>query len=439
MIHGFLFKRKVRLKVNSYTGPCGKVGAYGLPQGSALSPFLFKFYIQDLIFTNQVSHLHSCNSEDISPINVLKFADDATVVVFGDDTKKGVAKLKYVCSELSDWCSKWKMVINCDSNKTDYMCFATAEGNADLVPSTIPFGLKTVKRVDTTCVLGIRVDSKLKFDLLHGQSVYSRLIHRWSSILKHGNKNWGLSYRVTINLIKVLFLPCLFYGGVVWINQCSITEINKLWYKILKSTLGATLNVKLELCDIITGLPPLMVQNSVNTIKHMLKLNICKNENDPLRTLVSAISGSTNMISSLRVKIHNVFKFLQWKQCKYSSEFSDSDKIIVQSSDYGNFIKLSSKCCSYTKSAVKAYNMHLWQDIATNKYLLDGHSTIPTVSCDALNFKYTSRKIETLALSLLYPNNLLNSFLFTHFPICCETPLCGCCENVQSLFHVVFE
>ena len=331
LIHGFLFKRKVRLKVNYYTGPCRKVGAYGLPQGSALSPFLFKFYIQDLILTNQVSHLHSCNSEDISPINVLKFADDATVVFCGDDTKKGVAKLKYVCSELSDWCSKWKMVINCDSNKTEYTCFATAEGNADLVPSTIPLGLKTVKRVDTTCVLGIRLDSKLKFDL-HGQSVYSRLIHRWSSILKHGNKNWGLSYRVTINLIKVLFLPCLLYGGVVWINQRSITEINKLWYKILKSTLGATLNVKLELCEIITGLPPLMVQNSVNTIKHMLKLNICKNENDPSRTLVSAISGSTNMISSLRVKIHNVFKFLQWKQCKYSSEFSDSNKIIVQSS-----------------------------------------------------------------------------------------------------------
>ena len=70
LIHGFLFKRKVRLKVNSYTGPCRKVGAYGLPQGSALSPFLFKFYIQDLIFTNQVSHLHSCNSEDISSINL---------------------------------------------------------------------------------------------------------------------------------------------------------------------------------------------------------------------------------------------------------------------------------------------------------------------------------------------------------------------------------
>ena len=104
-------------------------------------------------------------------------------------------------------------MINCDSNKTEYICFATAESNADLVPSTIQFDLKTVKRVEVTCVLAILFDSKLKFDL-HGQSEYGRLLHRWFFILKRGNKNWGLRYRVMVNLIKV-FLPSLLYGGVV--------------------------------------------------------------------------------------------------------------------------------------------------------------------------------------------------------------------------------
>ena len=72
--------------------------------------------------------------------------------------------------------------------------------------------------------------------------------------------------------------------------------------------------------------------------------------------------------------------------------------------------------------------------------LLPKHTQyISTVSCDVLNLKYTSRKVETLSLSLLYPNNLLNSFLFTHFLSCCDTPLCGCGSVVKSLFHVVFE
>ena len=95
------------------------------------------------------------------------------------------------------------------------------------------------------------------------------------------------------------------------------------------------------------------------------------------------------------------FKFLQWKQWNYSSDFSDHDNLIVQINDYDNFTKLSRKCCSYTKSVAEAYTVHLWQGIAANKYLIDGRSTIPTVSCDILNFKYTSRKMETLSLSLL--------------------------------------
>ena len=110
------------------------------------------------------------------------------------------------------------------------------------------------------------------------------------------------------------------------------------------------------------------------------------------------------MDSALCVKIHNVFKFLQWKQRHYSSDFSDHDKLVAQINDYGtaNFTKLCSKCCSYAKSVAKACTMHLWQDVATNEYLIDGRSAIPTVSCDVLNFKYTSCKVKTLALSLPY-------------------------------------
>ena len=74
---------------------------------------------------------------------------------------------------------------------------------------------------------------------------------------------------------------------MVWINQHNLADINKLWYKVLKSTLGATFNVKLELCEIISGLPPIVVQNSINSIKHFLKLNVKKDDNDPLRMLIN--------------------------------------------------------------------------------------------------------------------------------------------------------
>ena len=98
----------------------------------------------------------------------------------------------------------------------------------------------------------------------------------------------------------------------------------------------------------------------------------------------------------------------------YLNNFSDHDKLIV----LYKFTKLSNKCCAYTKSVGKAYSITpcicgLWQGIATNTCLIDGGGTIPTVSCDVLNFKYTTHEVKTLAVSLCYPNNFLNSFLFT--------------------------
>ena len=78
-----------------------------------------------------------------------------------------------------------------------------------------------------------------------------------------------------------------------------------------------------------------------------------------------------------------------------------------------------------------------WQNSVQNKWLLNGSSIIPTVSCSSLVFKSSiPRTIETLTLSLFYPNNLLNLFLYEHFPEICSSPLCGCGANVQSSFHV---
>ena len=130
-------------------------------------------------------------------------------------------------------------------------------------------------------------------------------------------------------LIKVLFLPCLFYSGMVWINQHNLADINKLWYKVSKSTLGATFNVKLELCEIISGLHPIVVQNSINSIKHFLKLNIKEDDNDPLRMLINK-GIQPGPSKDLHGKLQQVFKFLQWKLMLSPECFTVSDQIIVE-------------------------------------------------------------------------------------------------------------
>jgi len=62
------------------------------------------------------------------------------------------------------------------------------------------------------------------------------------------------------NLIKTLFLPTLLYAGLICINDHTLSQINCLWYRVLKTSVGVTLNVKSEICEINLGLPPLTIK-----------------------------------------------------------------------------------------------------------------------------------------------------------------------------------
>ena len=85
-----------------------------------------------------------------------------------------------------------------------------------------------------------------------------------------------------VHLIKVLFLPTFFYGGMIWLDRKNVADINKLWYTVSKTSLGATFNVDVELCEIILGLPPIDISNEMHGVTHYLKLNLNSTDDDPL-------------------------------------------------------------------------------------------------------------------------------------------------------------
>ena len=149
------------------------------------------------------------------------------------------------------------------------MFFQRLRGTLTLLHHTCHLVHKEINRVDVTCVLGLYLDQQLNF-IHHSDRVYSKLLYRWTSILKYGNNQWGLNQRVMRNLIKLLFLPTLMYGGMLWLNRQTLSRIKNLRYKVIKTSSGATSNVKTEICEIILGLPPLKLFNEVNTIKHFM-------------------------------------------------------------------------------------------------------------------------------------------------------------------------
>ena len=85
LINNFLFTRKVQLNINGHVGDNRQSSNYGLPQGSVISPVLFKIFVKD--FVSELLELPN--------ISILKFADDGTIKVSGPDSTSDVRYRRY--------------------------------------------------------------------------------------------------------------------------------------------------------------------------------------------------------------------------------------------------------------------------------------------------------------------------------------------------------
>ena len=377
--------------------------------------------------------------EDINDDNTVmyKFADDGSVKISADTTEDCLIQLQKVLDALNTWANKWRMIINCLPNKTEVMCFGTAEKDRSLIPSQFKLGDQYIKLVKSTKVLGITLDEDLTF-LEHSIDVYKKLITRWNLIKIYCNRNWGFTQKVMVELTRTLFLSCLFYGSHLWMNQKNMKDINSLYYKILKSTVGAVFNVRQSITEIILGLPPVTIQNKVNQIKHYLKIIINEVPEDPLLKTIQNLTAFNSIPTDMHSMFRSVYKFLRWKLQLRPEQFSQEDQTIIQQSDFTKFHLLSPSCGLYTKNLINRYTELLWAASIENEFLNDGQSVIPKPSYTPLVIKPSAdRKTEVMLMSMFYDNNLLNSFLYRHSIRDITSPLCHCGSEDQTAAHVV--
>ena len=371
-------------------------------------------------------------------LSIYKFADDGTVKISGTTTNSCLNTLDTVLTSLNKWTLKWRMVVNCDPNKTEVICFNTAENNREQIPPQFKLGDKHINTVSQTKVLGLIIDEKLLFTQ-HAEMIYNKLVIKWILICKSCNRHWGFTQRVMIQLIHTLFLSTMLYASHIWMSEVNMKNINKLYYKIIKSTVGAVFNIKKSLAEVILGLPPVHIQSRMNQVKHFLKININKSHDDKLREFIISHSLPENQtLVELQIALKQMFQFLNWKRNENTDHFSDNDLRVIERRDTSQFCTLSEKSCTYRKSDIRKYTELLWSNSIRNEYLADGYSIIPKPSCIPLPIASTiNRESEVLLMSLLYENNLLNDFL--HKVNQCESPLCYCGEAVQTPAHIIFQ
>ena len=176
--------------------------------------------------------LEDLNNKD--DIVIYKFADDGTVKISADTTNMCLQTLQVVLHSVQSWAFKWRMIINCDRNKTEIICFNTAENNRDLIPESFKLGDKSVQVVSKTKVLGVLIDEDLSF-LPQSDMIYNILTSKWAIICNNCNRHWGFTQRVMCQLIKTLFLSTTLYASHVWMTPENMKQINQLYYKMMKS------------------------------------------------------------------------------------------------------------------------------------------------------------------------------------------------------------
>ena len=430
LIDSFLKKRTAQLKVNTDIGPVRKCSNIGLPQGSALSPTLFKIFLMDL--TSELN--------DKGNVEAYKFADDGSIKASAMTTEACLKTFDEILVAIHKWAYRWRMVINCDKNKSEVIAFSTAENNPHLVPETFKLGTKDIHKVSKTKVLGLTMDENLSY-MEHSKEVHKKLIKKWAIICQYSNKNWGFTEKVLVRLIKTLILSALYYAGHIWLNRETLQDINKLWYRMIKSTVGAVFNVRLSIAEVILGLPPLETVNTVNQIKHYLKLNIRKIDKDRLKEhVLRYLSEDYQMPVELNVCLRNIFKYLKWKMDLYPQTFNQADTIIVNHTKMDCFFNLSSESCKYTKSIMTKYTEHLWTQKLVFEAQADGYAYHPKPSCAPLPIENSlSRSGEVLLMSLFYENNLLNGFVHKYDGQKFPNPYCYCGEDIQTNFHILLE
>ena len=274
-----------------------------------LSPVLFKLYILDI---EEPCANHEGN------ISVFKFADDGTVKVVGRNLEECLFYLQIAMDGINLWTSLWRMVINCDVNKTEIICFNTYESAA--LPSSLSLGGKPIYLTNQTKVLGVTLDNKMCFQQ-HSKNVYNNLVYRWISMSRYANRNWGMNQAVIIRLVRTILSSTLFYGSIVWINNSNLGDIQKLWYRVLKAAVGAVFNAHSAVLEVIVGMPPIQIMERIIAIKHYLK-SFHDKDDIHFQFIRTQIMGSNPKILG---HLRDVKKFLQWKAEHYTTEIQSKD------------------------------------------------------------------------------------------------------------------
>lgn len=347
LLNNFLSNRHVRLKINGKTGEFHKIcSLIGLPQGSVLSPLLFILYISEMLENfHNVADIWSRHSSTIT--KAYKYADDGTLSVTGNNILICHVTLQAICNQLFGWCMKWRLVINCDRDKTEVLII---NGSNNEIPPSLPklkIGNLELQYVIKSRVLGIVIDKDLSFSH-HAKDILKRCWYQWYKIMKGTTRFFGLNTSSLTLLFKTMVLTKLMYAAPVWLDQ-QLEIFNNLWSRVLLKLVGSAYHTEKAITEALLNLPPLEIQLEIITVKFLLK---CLYSDDEMIAILLTVDD--NPQHPVFTKAQQLKKYILWK-----TNLKSNNRCSTRRADLINFLQVP-ELSYYTKGGMQDYSNALW-------------------------------------------------------------------------------
>ena len=338
LIYNFLSDRSVSLRVNGFSGPMRRVGKYGLPQGSVLSPLLFVIFISDL-FSNIHRFSHG------NGVVVFKYADDGTIMVNANTTSECYNVMQAVCNNLTNWCQKWQLVVNCDKDKTEAVIMQSHDSESSSLPC-LNISNQLILYVKNSKVLGVYFDDNLSFEK-HSKYVLQSCWYKWHHLSDHTTRKRGLNCSSLILLFKTAVLTRLLYAAPIWLKE-NMSTFNNFIYKALFKISGSQFYPPLQLLHVLFGIPTLCISLDVMTTKFLLKGLLQDNE---MRALILQLEETPQ--HPYYAHINSVRRFLAFQD---SAQYSKCKNMVYRTQLFDR----SEKLLVYSKEQMLAFTCYQW-------------------------------------------------------------------------------
>ena len=416
-INNFLLSRQVRLKVDRELGQRRSCGWFGLPQGSVLAPLLFILYIADLLKRDQLPTV--CNTYS----SLFKYADDGTIAVSHQNPLYAHGIMLQMCKYLHIWCSKWKLIPNCDKNKTECLII---QPSSSLLHTTnfqpLKIGDKGIMYASSSRVLGLTIDDNLSFQD-HARSKLKQCWFAWHRITRKCTRIRGLNCSSLSMLFKTVVLTKLLYAAPIWLKH-NLPIYKDFYARVLLKISGATHHPPKELTSVALNIPPLEISYQMITTKFIIK------------ALTSDHHMQGLVLQLEEAKAHRYYehidlirKFLSWKTGESRLNRSRIDLLEgVQKSIISYSREEISQFLEYT------WNEHLQMSRASTDLPPDTKLLGIENRSKKLFPRHSRRSTDTKVMSLLHGHDLcFNAFNATVTGNC--DPNCTNCSSPDNNFH----